>query len=215
LENGAGKHISSDWPPERLRNFLIYTYANEIIYDVPNIVIDFSIILLPLPLVWRLKLSRARKIGLSGVFLLGTFASIISIVRVHANTSLKTTDPTWEYVPVMIWSTVEGNVGVVCACCPVLAPLVRRCFGRSASTTPRSSKNPPSLPNFWRARPANRDQSFSRLHENDTAELMYPGTGNSVRVQKSSNPASQDESAMELGSIYVTSNVDVQSTRKS
>ncbi|KAI4186601.1 MAG: hypothetical protein LQ346_005646 [Caloplaca aetnensis] len=141
-------------------------------------------------------------------------ASIISIVRVHANTSLKTTDPTWEYVPVMIWSTVEGNVGVVCACCPVLAPLVRRCFGRSASTTPRSSKNPPSSSNFWRARPANRDQSFSRLHENDTAELMYPGTGNSVRVQKSSNPASQDESAMELGSIYVTSNVDVQSTRK-
>ncbi|KAI4222617.1 MAG: hypothetical protein L6R36_006005 [Xanthoria steineri] len=189
IKNGAGKHIQSEWPPQRLEHFLIYTYANEIIYasivtcikssvlclylrvfgikkkfailvkcfmvavitwgiavlfttifqcnpvrgawdisvprhqcfnlrtwliatNVPNIVIDFGIICLPIPLVWKLKLSTERKIGLTGVFLLGFFASIISIVRVHTNASLQIQDPTWNYMMVMIWSTVEGNVGV-------------------------------------------------------------------------------------------------------
>lgn len=141
-------------------------------------------------------------------------ASVISIVRVHANASIKNTDPTWDYVPVMIWSTVEGNLGVVCACCPVLAPLVRQCFGRSASTTPRSSKDPPSANGFWRARPDHRDQSFSRLQEDYTADRTYPGEANSVRIQKSPELGNQGDSAMELGSIYVTSNVDIESTRK-
>ncbi len=39
--------------------------------NVPHIIIDFSILLLPMPLIWRLKLSTGRKISLSGVFLVG------------------------------------------------------------------------------------------------------------------------------------------------
>ncbi|KAL9600847.1 MAG: hypothetical protein Q9219_002889 [cf. Caloplaca sp. 3 TL-2023] len=288
LENNAGKH----GPTPHLETFLIYTYANEIVYasivtcikssvlclylrlfgvnrrfativkgflivvfawgiatlltsifqchpvrgawdlsvprdrcfslrtwliatNVPNIVIDFGIILLPMHLVWRLKLSIARKIGLTAIFLLGIFASIISIVRVHTNTTIKNTDPTWDWVMVMIWSTVEGNVGVICACAPVLAPLVRRCVGRSAATTPRSSKDPPSAKDLWRARPTHRDLSFNRLDEEDTANLMYPGGGNSVHCQTSSDTAGKGGSVMELGSIYVTSNVNVERTEKS
>ncbi|KAI4147649.1 MAG: hypothetical protein L6R39_003046 [Caloplaca ligustica] len=46
-----------------LRNWLIAT-------NILNILIDLSILLLPVPLVWRLQLSTARKIGLIGVFTL-------------------------------------------------------------------------------------------------------------------------------------------------
>ncbi|KAL8677059.1 MAG: hypothetical protein Q9186_006488 [Xanthomendoza sp. 1 TL-2023] len=289
LENGAGKHVQRDWPPERLENFFIYTYANEIVYasivtcikssvlclylrifgvnknfaiivkcflvvvimwgvavllttifqcnpvkgawdisvprdqcfslrtwliatNVPNIIIDFSIICLPIPLVWKLKLSTERKIGLTGVFLLGIFASIISIVRVHTNSSLEIEDPTWNYVFVMIWSTVEGNVGVVCACCPVLAPLVRRCFGRNAKTTPRVSKEQSSSAGFWRPRPSAGKQSFSRLDEEDTANLVYPG--NLVHIKKSSRSGSEVNPVLELNNIYVTSNVEIKSSQK-
>ena len=48
-----------------LRPWLIAT-------NVPNILIDFGIIVLPIPLIWQLRLSAYKKIGLSGVFLLGT-----------------------------------------------------------------------------------------------------------------------------------------------
>ncbi|KAL8849902.1 MAG: hypothetical protein Q9221_005168 [Calogaya cf. arnoldii] len=289
IQSGAGTHIQPDWPPERLENFLIYIYANEIIYasivtsikssvlclylrifginknfalvvkcfivvvvawgiavllstifqcnpvrgawdisvprdqcinlriwliatNVPNIVIDFSIICLPIPLIWKLKLSIERKIGLTGVFLLGTFASIISIVRVHTNASLQVEDPTWNYVMVMIWSTVEGNVGVVCACCPVLAPLVRRCCGRSARTTPKASKENSSSAGFRPPRPSGRNKSFSRLEEEDTAGLVYPG--NSVRIKKSSLSEGDATQSLELNTIHVSSNVNVETTRR-
>ncbi|KAI4234674.1 MAG: hypothetical protein L6R40_006680 [Gallowayella cf. fulva] len=291
LENGAGKPFHRDWPPERLENFFIYTYANEIVYasivtcikssvlclylrlfgvnkkfamivkgfivivlmwgvavllttifqcnpvkgawdisvprdqcfnlrtwliatNVPNIVIDFSIICLPIPLVWKLKLSTERKIGLTAVFLLGTFASVISIVRVHTNASLEVEDPTWNYVFVMIWSTVEGNVGVICACCPVLAPLVRRCFGRSARTTPRASKEHSSSAAFWRPRPSARNEIFSRLDEEDTANLVNPPGSNSVHIKKSSRSEGGANPALELSTIYVTGTVEVESTKK-
>lgn len=47
-----------------LRKWLIGT-------NVPHIIIDFSILLLPMPQIWRLKLSTGRKICLSGVFCVG------------------------------------------------------------------------------------------------------------------------------------------------
>ncbi|KAL8810902.1 MAG: hypothetical protein Q9223_007652, partial [Gallowayella weberi] len=139
-------------------------------------------------------------------------ASIISIVRVHTNASLEIEDPTWNYVFVMIWSTVEGNVGVVCACCPVLAPLVRRCFGRNRRTTPKVSKEQSLSAGFWRPRPPAGNQNFSRLDEEDTATLVYPG--NSVHIKKSSRSGSDVNPALELNNIYVTSNVEIESSKK-
>ena len=38
--------------------------------NVPNILADAAIIALPIPLIWKLQLSRMRKIGLVLVFLL-------------------------------------------------------------------------------------------------------------------------------------------------
>ena len=39
--------------------------------NVPNIVIDFFILVLPIPLVWRLNLSVPRRASLNAVFLVG------------------------------------------------------------------------------------------------------------------------------------------------
>ncbi len=38
--------------------------------NVPNIIADAAVIALPVPLVWKLQLSRARKVGIVSVFLL-------------------------------------------------------------------------------------------------------------------------------------------------
>lgn len=39
--------------------------------SVVNVLFDFWILALPLSVVWRLQLSRRRKMGLSGIFMLG------------------------------------------------------------------------------------------------------------------------------------------------
>jgi hypothetical protein len=40
--------------------------------SLPNIITDLVILVLPWPMVWHLKLSRSRRISLTGVFLIGS-----------------------------------------------------------------------------------------------------------------------------------------------
>lgn len=40
--------------------------------SVPNIAIDLVMLILPIPMVWRLKTSRLRKLGLTIIFLVGS-----------------------------------------------------------------------------------------------------------------------------------------------
>ena len=42
-----------------------------VIHGFHNIVTDFVLLILPMPLVWRLKMTRTRKIQVSGIFALG------------------------------------------------------------------------------------------------------------------------------------------------
>ena len=132
--------------------------------------------------------------------------SVVSIIRVHANSSLETEDPTWNYVMIMIWSTLEGNIGIVCACCPVMAPLIRQCSGSrspSADVSARSSLQPA----FWRPRPSIHQKCFNRLEE-DTGNLISGGL-NTVHIEKA-RKSTIDDSALELNTIHVTRNVDVE-----
>ena len=41
-------------------------------WSVPNIVTDVVMLILPMPVIWRLKISRAQKAGLTVTFLLGS-----------------------------------------------------------------------------------------------------------------------------------------------
>ncbi|CAF9935891.1 hypothetical protein IMSHALPRED_010381 [Imshaugia aleurites] len=143
-----------------LRKWLIGT-------NVPHIIIDFSILLLPMPLIWRLKLSTGRKITLSGVFLVGAFTSAASIIRVNANASIANNDPTWDYVAVMIWSTVEGNIGVVCACLPTLGVLLHYLLHGNF----RSSSSVYALPHERNARMPHRGSEFERLDGNTSGSF--------------------------------------------
>ncbi|KAF3762105.1 hypothetical protein M406DRAFT_76204 [Cryphonectria parasitica EP155] len=50
-------------------------------YEITNLFLDFSILRIPLPIVWHLQLHVSRKLGLAGMFLLGIFACVTSILR--------------------------------------------------------------------------------------------------------------------------------------
>ncbi|KID69007.1 uncharacterized protein G6M90_00g054300 [Metarhizium brunneum] len=101
-----------------------FFYANAI----PTIVTDLVMLMLPVPYVWRLQLPRIQKIALGCVFLAGVFVTIISMIRFYHLLSLDLEDPdiTWNFVTVGIWSFVEGNTAIVCACLPFLRPVINR-----------------------------------------------------------------------------------------
>lgn len=61
---------SKYWHPETSGHCINYTKAG-LAYGSMNISSDFFIFILPLPMVWRLKLSRIEKIGVSLIFMSG------------------------------------------------------------------------------------------------------------------------------------------------
>ena len=56
--------------------------------SVINIVSDFSILILPLPLIWRLQMSRAKKARVTAVFGVGLSACIASVIRLFYSSEL-------------------------------------------------------------------------------------------------------------------------------
>ncbi|KAK1569460.1 uncharacterized protein LY79DRAFT_653959 [Colletotrichum navitas] len=94
--------------------------------SIPNIITDAFVVMLPIPYVLALQMSRPQKLALLGVFLLGTFVTIISIVRLQTilSVDLKSPDITWNFCSTIIWTNVEANIAIVCACLPSLKPLL-------------------------------------------------------------------------------------------
>ncbi|KAK1993927.1 hypothetical protein LX36DRAFT_752035 [Colletotrichum falcatum] len=94
--------------------------------SIPNIITDALVVMLPIPYVLSLQMPRPQKVALLGVFLLGTFVTAISIYRLRLilKVDLKSPDITWNFCDSIIWTNVEANTAIVCACLPSLKPLL-------------------------------------------------------------------------------------------
>lgn len=86
--------------------------------------------------------------------MLGLFVTICSIVRLMFLTGwASSTNPTYDYANLALWSLIELNAGVICACLPGMASLFRRLrkerdekkrtglsYGNSSSASPGGSR---------------------------------------------------------------------------
>ncbi|POS72992.1 hypothetical protein DHEL01_v208616 [Diaporthe helianthi] len=89
-----------------------------------NIATDLAILILPLPVLAKLKLRRQQKYILLSIFCLGFFTCAISLIRLGY---LKQgPDFTWDNIPSSGWSVSELSSGIICACLPTLRPLVAK-----------------------------------------------------------------------------------------
>ncbi|CAG8876608.1 unnamed protein product [Penicillium nalgiovense] len=94
---------------------------------VLNMVLDIIVMVLPLRQLYGLNLSVKRKSYVIFMFSLGIFVTLISILRLNSLIHFaSTTNLTWDYVTVGYWSTIECDVGVICACLPAIRSLLRR-----------------------------------------------------------------------------------------
>ncbi|RYP64867.1 hypothetical protein DL771_008582 [Monosporascus sp. 5C6A] len=116
----------------------------EFICSAPvNIVTDLAILALPLPVLTGMRLPRRQKIILVLTFTLGVFITVVDVVRIYylqqAVTEVSPTasinpaatfgdqpDFAWNASLSLMWSAVEVNIGVACACVPTLKPLIIR-----------------------------------------------------------------------------------------
>jgi hypothetical protein len=89
-----------------------------------SIATDIIILLLPMPLVYQLHVPIAQKVALIAVFALGIFVVITSCLRITTLDILATTPDTTYDIANVMWTIIEPNVAVVCACLPILRPFI-------------------------------------------------------------------------------------------
>jgi hypothetical protein len=80
---------------------------------------------MPLPYVWQLHAPLAQRVVLAGMFALGTFIAVVSLVRliIFLQIPIATAgDVTYNFREIIVWSVVEINIGLTCACLPSLKP---------------------------------------------------------------------------------------------
>ncbi|MCJ1457821.1 hypothetical protein MMC28_008190 [Mycoblastus sanguinarius] len=116
--------VRSDWDPS-IKPRCVNLDAELIAIGVLNSITDFLILGLPVPFLWRLHSSLSHKIQLLGMFSLGGFVCITSIVRVIAVSSISLTDGSWVNTYPAIWAFVETSIAVVSACLPTLRPVYK------------------------------------------------------------------------------------------
>jgi hypothetical protein len=116
----------------------------EFICSAPiNIVTDLAILALPLPVLTGMRLPPRQKIILVITFTLGIFVTVVDVVRIYylqkainyISLTLSTyreasfgdsPEFAWNASLALMWSAVEVNVGITCACIPTLKPLIIR-----------------------------------------------------------------------------------------
>ncbi|KAL8906230.1 MAG: hypothetical protein Q9207_002152 [Kuettlingeria erythrocarpa] len=152
-------------------------------FAIMTIVTDFVILLLPLPLVWKLRLPKIRKFQLTFIFLLGTFASVASIYRATQISLVSKADLSYDSTNRAIWSGVEICAAIVCANLAILRPVLKFLFTRTGLTaaTPGTSRGTAGRAGSgwrhrwprWTAAPAasetSKDGRFHRLEHHPRA----------------------------------------------
>ncbi|KAI1776255.1 hypothetical protein F4818DRAFT_413497 [Hypoxylon cercidicola] len=89
-----------------------------------GILMDCWILVLPLPTLKHLQISRRSRHVLYGVFGIGVLSTACSCARLYSiNTYTKAVDPFRDSNLVNVWSMVEVNVAIWCASAPALKPI--------------------------------------------------------------------------------------------
>ncbi|KAH7024927.1 uncharacterized protein B0I36DRAFT_250614 [Microdochium trichocladiopsis] len=152
-----------------------------------NSAIDLVVYLWPVRPLWKLQLPSQQRFGLVALFSVGLVVCVVGILRIYYLSQLMASaDFLWNGVPIWVCSTLEVNLGIICACLtgvkPVMAILFPSIFGSSQKShgnsrsytqygqrTGRGTTNAESFA-FEQLSSAQRDQYSKRSPGDDKSE---------------------------------------------
>ncbi|PNS19184.1 hypothetical protein CAC42_1920 [Sphaceloma murrayae] len=108
-------------------------------------VIDITLALWPISIVWNLNTSKSVKFGFCVLMAVGIIPGLASFIRVTQLNQLKSTkDVTWDMPLFSVWTMVEAWLGIILSSIPPLRPLFLRVVYGIRGTNLGSSKTRPS-----------------------------------------------------------------------
>ncbi|TLS27541.1 hypothetical protein PpBr36_05423 [Pyricularia pennisetigena] len=161
-----------------------------------NVFCDLLLFLLPMPVLYTLKLAPRKKIVLAALLCVGVLTVIITIYRQTLLTNMDNTNVTGTTLFAFLFSNLEIAFAVILACVPLLRPLFRGTFGgggSSSNSNPRGTGSntlvPPTIGGSGgggmssgrKSKPASR--GFAELDDDDDAD----SAGSKVELQTYGN----------------------------
>ncbi|KAJ0108178.1 hypothetical protein J7T55_000143 [Diaporthe amygdali] len=101
---------------------------------VLSLVGDIYVLVLPLPALWQLKINTRKKVAVVGIFLLGSFGCVASVIRITEILKFSPLDGTYTQVYAATWTTLEQGVAIISGNLPLLGPLFRSFFASRGNT---------------------------------------------------------------------------------
>ncbi|CAG8974587.1 hypothetical protein HYALB_00004384 [Hymenoscyphus albidus] len=141
------------------------TRSIELGNAVSDVVTGLLVLIIPVPMIWKLHMSLAQKTGIMAVFMLGYIKTLAHVVG---------SNPFDLETNIMVWSYVEAGIGIIAASLSTLTPLLQGHMeedgmrSRISLTSTRSQKKGGEISetNTWSYEMPNRDiygQSSSQL----------------------------------------------------
>ncbi|KAL4869194.1 hypothetical protein BDV12DRAFT_208736 [Aspergillus spectabilis] len=137
--------IEKAWNPRITEGTCISQNGVYLATAVTNTVSDLVLIMIPVPIVAKLRLGFWRRVGVVCMFGVGGLTTIMSIVRLATlMPQITTEDQPWGLAEADIFIIIEANLIVLCACLPYLRQFIRhhapRCISESSSFGHRISR---------------------------------------------------------------------------
>ncbi|KAF2679344.1 hypothetical protein K458DRAFT_422378 [Lentithecium fluviatile CBS 122367] len=156
-----------------------------------NLLLDVAIIVLPLPILWKLQMALTKKFGIAFMLSIGVFICVITILRLTSIRRLDFSNFSYTAAEVEIWSILEPYLGIINACIPVMQPAVRRMFRARHPVSRSQTKNShPSLPTIGGSGGTSKNdkRNFRRLHDVSYELQSIDRTGDEVTTVRQDEP---------------------------
>ncbi|KAN0120355.1 hypothetical protein V8E51_002563 [Hyaloscypha variabilis] len=131
------KPISAYWTLSFVPQHCINERIHLVIQGTFNILYDFCVVLIPIPIVLHLNLPLRQRIIVAHLFGMGFIVCFAGVVRTYY--MYKVTegyhDVTWDAYPVWLGTAIELYLGIVCTSAPPTKPFFARYVPRLLSTT--------------------------------------------------------------------------------
>ncbi|KAI1173069.1 hypothetical protein F4777DRAFT_601087 [Nemania sp. FL0916] len=141
-------------------NKVAFTYSTNIL----NLVFDIWIFAMPIPIIAKLNVNKAKRIALFCLFSIGFGVCALSIARLSVVFSAGSGDVTWDEVPLGILSALEPCGAILCANLPIIYRATvkgMRAIGSSVKTPRNSSYGTGGLPSPYKEA---EGQDWIRIH---------------------------------------------------
>ncbi|WYZ41591.1 hypothetical protein EsH8_V_000486 [Colletotrichum jinshuiense] len=94
-----------------------------------SIILDLWMLYLPLSRIRTLNLHWWKKLAVTLMFVVGTFVTVISILRLQSLVQFANSlNPTWDQLDIALWTTSEVPTGIICCCLPVIRLILIKIF---------------------------------------------------------------------------------------